>query len=170
MLARTVKQHEPRGKDGRGFSGPGLDHGKFNLWRRYSIKLTRFYEGVFVPFKLMFGDTFDIPVVQVSIDESLSPEKNWEVGKALDELRCKDILWLVGSVYRRPFRSEGILILSGGLIIHTFRDFSAFSENTAKPIYKEWHKAVVDAAGTVNVSYAVHWPADIDLDVILDGC
>ncbi|KAF8495609.1 Extradiol ring-cleavage dioxygenase, class III enzyme, subunit B [Gautieria morchelliformis] len=115
MLARTVKQHEPRGSDGRGFSGPGLDH------------------GVFVPFKLMFGDSFDIPVVQVSIDESMSPEKNWEVGKALDELR-----------------SEGILILSGGLTIHTFRDFSAFTESTAKPIYKEWHKAVVNAAGTVN--------------------
>lgn len=27
--ARTVK-HEPRGKDGRGFSGPGLDHGNFD--------------------------------------------------------------------------------------------------------------------------------------------
>ena len=35
----------------------------------------------------MFGDTFNIPIVQVSIDESLSPEKNWEIGKALKELR-----------------------------------------------------------------------------------
>ena len=35
----------------------------------------------------MFGDVLDIPVVQVSIDESLSPEKNWEIGKALNELR-----------------------------------------------------------------------------------
>jgi len=112
--ARTVK-HESRGNDGRGFSGPGLDH------------------GVFVPFKLMFGDTFDIPVVQVSIDECLNLEKNWEIGKALNQLR-----------------SEGILILSGGLTIHTFRDFSAFDESTAKPIYKAWHKAVVEAAGTVN--------------------
>lgn len=49
--------------------GPGLDH------------------GVFVPFKLMFGDSVDVPVVQVSIDGSLSPEKNWALGKALNALR-----------------------------------------------------------------------------------
>ena len=61
---------EARGQDGRGFSGPGLDH------------------GVFVPFKLMFGEDFmDVPVVQVSIDSSLSPEKNWAVGKAVEALR-----------------------------------------------------------------------------------
>ena len=35
----------------------------------------------------MFGDSINIPVIQVSIDESLSPQKNWEVGKALNELR-----------------------------------------------------------------------------------
>lgn len=35
----------------------------------------------------MFGDEFDIPVVQVSIDSSLDPVKNWNVGKALDKLR-----------------------------------------------------------------------------------
>jgi len=35
----------------------------------------------------MFGDSIDIPVVQASIDESLSPEKNWEIGKAVSELR-----------------------------------------------------------------------------------
>jgi len=113
LPARTSVKLEPRGRDGRGFSGPGLDH------------------GVFVPFKLMFGDTIDIPVVQVSIDESLSPEANWEVGKALDELR-----------------SEGVLILSGGLMIHTFQDFSAFSEDTAKPIYKTWDRAILDAVAT----------------------
>lgn len=60
--------------------GPGLDH------------------GVFVPFTVMFGDSVDVPVIQVSIDGSLSPEKNWALGKAVAGLR-----------------SEGILILSGGL-------------------------------------------------------
>jgi aromatic ring-opening dioxygenase catalytic subunit (LigB family) len=50
--------------------GPGLDH------------------GVFVPFSLMFGETFmDVPIVEVSIDSSLSPEKNWAVGKAVKQLR-----------------------------------------------------------------------------------
>lgn len=70
MEARTTTKSEPRGLDGRGFQGPGFDH------------------GVFVPFKLMFGENFtDIPVVEASIDSSLSPEKNWEIGRAVRKLR-----------------------------------------------------------------------------------
>lgn len=50
--------------------GPGLDH------------------GVFIPFRIMFGHEFmDIPIVEVSMDASLDPEKNWEVGKAVSKLR-----------------------------------------------------------------------------------
>jgi hypothetical protein len=68
--ARTTPKSESRGRDGRGFSGPGLDH------------------GVFVPFRLMFGEEFlDVPIVQASIDSSLSPEKNWAIGKAVTQLR-----------------------------------------------------------------------------------
>lgn len=69
-LARTTNKLEPRGDDGRGFSGPGLDH------------------GVFVPFRLMFGEEVsDIPIVEVSFDGSLDPEKNWALGKAVQSLR-----------------------------------------------------------------------------------
>jgi aromatic ring-opening dioxygenase catalytic subunit (LigB family) len=68
--ARTTLKSENRGSDGRGFSGPGLDH------------------GVFIPFRIMFGEEFlDIPIVQVSIDESLNPDTNWALGKALSKLR-----------------------------------------------------------------------------------
>lgn len=68
--ARTTSNLEARGSDGRGFEGPGLDH------------------GVFVPFRLMFGEEFtDIPIVQVSIDSSMSPEKNWALGAAVSKLR-----------------------------------------------------------------------------------
>ncbi|KAF9262189.1 Extradiol ring-cleavage dioxygenase, class III enzyme, subunit B [Marasmius fiardii PR-910] len=110
-LARTTSKLEPRGEDGRGFPGPGLDH------------------GVFVPFRIMFGEEFtDIPIVQVSIDASLSPEGNWKTGKAVTELR-----------------KEGILVLSGGLTIHNLRDFSAFHPDTAQPLYHEFHKAMIDA-------------------------
>lgn len=52
------------------FLGPGLDH------------------GVFIPFRIMFGNGYlDIPIVQVSIDASMSPEKNWQVGSAVSALR-----------------------------------------------------------------------------------
>jgi aromatic ring-opening dioxygenase catalytic subunit (LigB family) len=111
LKARTTPKTENRGSDGRGFEGPGLDH------------------GVFVPFRIMFGHEFkDIPIVQVSIDASLSPEKNWEVGQTVSKLR-----------------EEGYLILSGGLIIHNLRDFSSFAEATAGPLYKEFNKAVLGA-------------------------
>ncbi|KAJ7867963.1 Extradiol ring-cleavage dioxygenase, class III enzyme, subunit B [Mycena leptocephala] len=100
---------EERGSDGRGFSGPGLDH------------------GVFIPFRLMFGEEFtDIPIVQVSIDSSLSTEKNWALGKAVSKLR-----------------EEGILVLSGGLIIHNLRDRSSFAPHSAKPELREFDKAML---------------------------
>ncbi|KAI0080608.1 Extradiol ring-cleavage dioxygenase, class III enzyme, subunit B [Panus rudis PR-1116 ss-1] len=118
-LARTTSKLEPRGEDGRGFSGPGFDH------------------GVFVPFRLMFGEKFmDVPIVEASIDGSLEPEKNWAVGQAVEMLR-----------------HEGILILSGGLIIHNLRDFAGFSEQTGKPIYKAFDKAVLDAVAVEDASF-----------------
>ncbi|PPQ78517.1 hypothetical protein CVT25_011789 [Psilocybe cyanescens] len=106
--ARTTTVLEKRGEDGRGFSGPGLDH------------------GVFVPFRIMFGEEFmDIPIVQVSIDSSLDPEKNWELGKAVAQLR-----------------EEGILILSGGLTAHNLRDRTSFSPDTARAVHKEFDEAI----------------------------
>ena len=68
--ARLTTEKEPRGEDGRGFEGPGLDH------------------GVFVPFRIMFGEEFtSIPIVQVSIEGSLDPRQNWQAGKAVAKLR-----------------------------------------------------------------------------------
>lgn len=70
MRARTTSKLEPRGRDGLGKNAPGFDH------------------GVFVPFRLMFGETFtDIPIVEVSMDSSLNPADNWAVGKAVQSLR-----------------------------------------------------------------------------------
>jgi len=108
--ARTTTDSEARGSDGRGYSGPGLDH------------------GVFVPFRLMFGLETDIPIVEVSIDSSLNPEKNWAIGKAVKALR-----------------DEGILVLAGGLTIHNLRDFSAFDAETAGKLYLDFDKAILDS-------------------------
>jgi len=111
QLARTTTKLEPRGHDGRGFQGPGLDH------------------GVFVPFRIMFGEEFlDIPIVEVSIDSSLSPEKNWALGKAVGKLR-----------------EEGILVLSGGLMIHNLRDMSSMVSHTANALHKAFDQAILDA-------------------------
>jgi len=109
-LSRTTNKSEPRGEDGRGFAGPGLDH------------------GVFVPFRLMFGEELDIPVIQVSIDSKLTPESNWKLGQVVNSLR-----------------REQILVLSGGLPIHNLRDFASFHPSSAKPIHHSFHQAILDA-------------------------
>ncbi|EJU06114.1 Extradiol aromatic ring-opening dioxygenase [Dacryopinax primogenitus] len=108
--ARASPVTESRGDDGRGFEGPGLDH------------------GVFLPFRHMFGEETDVPIVQASIDSNLSSESEWRLGEAVEALR-----------------SDGILILSGGLTIHNLRDFSSFVESSAAPPYHAWDKAVDDA-------------------------
>ncbi|KAA1474852.1 Extradiol ring-cleavage dioxygenase class III enzyme subunit B [Dentipellis sp. KUC8613] len=112
MPARLTPKEEPRGRDGRtGFPGPGLDH------------------GVFVPFRLMFGETFrDIPVIQASIEESLSPETNWAIGQAVKQLR-----------------KEGILVLAGGVTVHNLRDFASFSPDTARENQRAFSDAVTNA-------------------------
>ncbi|KAH7098351.1 Extradiol aromatic ring-opening dioxygenase [Auriculariales sp. MPI-PUGE-AT-0066] len=112
IQARTTTKPEPRGRDGLGELSTGLDH------------------GCTVPFTLMFGKTFnDVPIVAVSIDSSMRPEKEWALGRALDGLR-----------------SEGVLILAGGLPVHTLHERSSFSLATAAPIFKDWSNAILEAA------------------------
>ncbi|KAG2747454.1 Extradiol ring-cleavage dioxygenase, class III enzyme, subunit B [Suillus brevipes Sb2] len=113
--AKLSSVHENRGWDGRTSpprQGPGFDH------------------GVFVPFKLMFGDKVDdVPIVQVSIERSGDPEQNWAVGKALSKLR-----------------EEGILILAGGLTVHNLHDRKQFSEKLASPNVTMLDQAITMAA------------------------
>ncbi|KAH7107739.1 Extradiol aromatic ring-opening dioxygenase [Auriculariales sp. MPI-PUGE-AT-0066] len=112
IAARTSNKLEPRGRDGQGKVVAGLDH------------------GCTVPFVRMFGKKFnDVPIVEVSIDASLNPEKEWALGRALDSLR-----------------SDGVLILAGGLPVHSFRESAAFSLATAAPIFKDFCAAINDAA------------------------
>jgi len=115
--ARPTTPKENRGQDGRGYPGPGFDH------------------GVFVPFKRLFGDNPTTPIVEVSIDESLTPQKHWAIGKALNDLR-----------------SEGYLIIAGGLVVHTFaNNLEGFDVKTAKPVLKEFHKAITEAVQVQDV-------------------
>jgi len=110
LTARTTPISEPRGIDGLGKMSPGLDH------------------GVFIPFRHMFGLGTDIPIIEVSIDSSLDPETEWNIGQVLDELR-----------------SEGVLVLCGGLTIHNLRDRNCFHETYSADIYKQFDNAVTQA-------------------------
>lgn len=72
-----------------------------------------------MPFKHMFGDSCNVPIIEVS--QYVDADANIAIGQALKALR-----------------SEGIVILSGGLTIHTFEDFAAFSPGRAKQGYKDF--------------------------------
>ena len=48
-------------------------------------------------------------------------------------------------------RREGILILSGGLLVHNLRDMSSFSEVHANSLVKEFHQAILDAITIADV-------------------
>lgn len=50
-------------------------------------------------------------------------------------------------------REEQVLILSGGLTIHNLRDFPSFSPASARPQYKEFDQAVLDAVTVSDVRY-----------------
>ncbi|KAF9504936.1 hypothetical protein BS47DRAFT_1490010 [Hydnum rufescens UP504] len=76
----------------------------------------------------MFGESPSFPIVEMSLDASLSPLKNWAIGKVLTEVR-----------------SEGYLSIAGGLTIHSFaNNLEAFNINTAKLIIQEFHNAITD--------------------------
>jgi len=111
--ARATPKTESRGRDGRGFEGPGLDH------------------GVFVPFIRMFGEKMpdEIPLVEVSLDNSLSPQQHWEIGSAIKELR-----------------KQGYLIISGGLPIHSFNNnMRGLIPELAGSLLHDFHNAVTEA-------------------------
>ncbi|NTW75750.1 MAG: 4,5-DOPA dioxygenase extradiol [Candidatus Moranbacteria bacterium] len=65
--------------------------------------------GTWCVLKNMYPDA-DIPVIQLSLDESLSPEEHFEIGKELAALR-----------------NEGVLILGSGNVVH---NLSALSPET----------------------------------------
>ncbi|KAJ3032314.1 hypothetical protein HDV00_007689 [Rhizophlyctis rosea] len=81
--------------------------------------------GVFIPFKIMFPSPSPIPIIEVSIPSSLDPSALLALGKALS-----------------PLRSEGTLIISGGLTIHTFREPDAWNPQTAPQGFKDFENEV----------------------------
>lgn len=92
--------------------------------------------GVFVPFIHMFGEECDVPIVQVSLNGSLKPEDEWDLGRALE-----------------PLRSE-VLVISGGLTIHNLRNRAAFGESTCPEPIKDFEKAIIDAVQLSDVRLA----------------
>jgi 4,5-DOPA dioxygenase extradiol len=84
-----------------GDEGWGLDHGA------WSVLVHAYPEA-------------DVPVVQLSIDETLAPGQQFEIGSLL-----------------RPLRDEGVMIVGSGNIVHNLEAF-AWGRHPAKPF--DWAK------------------------------
>lgn len=72
-----------------------------------------FDHGTFVPFMIAFPEA-NIPVVQLSLVNSLDPETHINMGKALES-----------------FREEGVLIIGSGMSYHNMRGFMSESSSAA---------------------------------------
>lgn len=93
--------------------------------------------GVFVPFLLMFPKA-DIPVVQLSLKQNLSPNEHIEMGKIL-----------------APLRSENILIVGSGLSYHNLRqlnDVHGFSKN-----FDTWLQDTMQSTSEKREERLINW-------------
>lgn len=99
----------------------------------FSVDQRGLDHGCFVPLRIMFGAdmcTDEFPGV-VALSMRSTPRENLALGKAL-----------------RALRNEGILVLSGGLSIHTFNDWAAWSPSRCEPGYRDFERVVRAAMTT----------------------
>lgn len=81
--------------------------------------------GVFIPLKVAYPDA-DVPVVEMSLDQSLDPKLHLAAGHAL-----------------APLRDEGVLIIGAGMSFHNLRAFGDPRITAPAEAFDHW---LVDAA------------------------
>ena len=74
--------------------------------------------GVFIPLKVMFPSA-EIPLVAMSLHESLNPELHSQLGRALS-----------------PLRDEGVLIVGSGMSYHNLRNFADYAAESYE--FHDW--------------------------------
>jgi len=83
--------------------------------------------GVFIPLKVAFPDA-DIPVIEMSLDQSLDPALHNAAGRAL-----------------APLREEGVLILGSGMSFHNMRGYGDPRSTELSQAFDQWLKTTVEA-------------------------
>lgn len=86
-----------------------------------------FDHGVFIPLKVAWPQA-DVPVVEMSVDQSMNPSLHLEAGRAL-----------------APLRDEGVLIVGSGMSFHNMRAYRTPAAMEASAEFDDWLDQVVEA-------------------------
>jgi len=87
-----------------------------------------FDHGMFIPLKLIFPDA-NIPVVQLSLHDSLDPEKHLAAGQALQALRDQDVL-----------------IIGSGMSFHNMRAYGNPQYGPVSDAFDDWLTKAIEAS------------------------
>lgn len=98
-----------------------------------------FDHGMFIPMMLMFPDA-DIPVVQLSLVDSLDPEVHLQAGRALAALR-----------------DEGVLIVGSGMSFHNMRGYGDPRFGPISDAFDDWLTHTVAAPWQQRHQALVEW-------------
>ncbi|WP_156841693.1 DODA-type extradiol aromatic ring-opening family dioxygenase [Novosphingobium aquimarinum] len=98
-----------------------------------------FDHGVFVPFLLITPDA-DIPVVPLSMRNTMDPAEHIAAGRAL-----------------APLREEGILIVGSGMSFHNMRSFRSPAAREPSAIFDEWLTRAAEAPAAERDAMLGQW-------------
>lgn len=98
-----------------------------------------FDHGMFIPLKLMFPDA-DIPVVQLSLHESVDPAIHLAAGRALETLR-----------------EQGVLIVGSGMSFHNMRAYGNPQYGPVSDVFDEWLTQAVQASPEARDALLTNW-------------
>ena len=98
-----------------------------------------FDHGMFIPLKLIFPDS-NIPVVQLSLHESLDPEKHLAAGQALQALRDQDVL-----------------IIGSGMSFHNMGAYGNPQYGLVSDAFDDWLTKAVEASPHERHHLFVNW-------------
>lgn len=98
-----------------------------------------FDHGVFIPMKLLFPEA-DIPVVQLSLLDSLDPGTHLRAGRAL-----------------APLRDEGVLIVGSGMSFHNMRGYGDPRFTAVSEQFDQWLSDTLATAGSARWQALSHW-------------
>lgn len=121
VAARTRALLRAAGIETAGETERGLDH------------------GVFIPFLLIYPDA-DVPIVQLSLQAGLSPERHLQIGRAL-----------------APLRDEGVLIVGSGMTYHNMSDPGSPRAAAAAEAFDIWLTETVASEADVRDARLAAW-------------